>query len=164
MQEMINIGQMISDTAVDFARESVATPALIQERRKRILQLEQHMMNIPNSYGMAEFNPGKVTHHFGEGVYGRELFIPAGNIIVSKIHRGKTFNVIAKGKISVIDAVKGFNTYEGPFCFVSEPMTKRIVIAQTDTLWITNHENANNSQDLDEIESRIIAPAFQDEE
>lgn len=163
-QEVVDISQLITDTAVDFAHDTPLTPELIQSRRERILLLEKHLMNVPTSYGMAEFNPGKITHHFGTGVYGRELFIPAGNVISSKIHRGKTFNVIAKGRISVIDPYKGFNTYEGPFCFVSDRLTKRIVIAQTDTLWITSHENPNNSEDLDEIESRIIAKDFDEEQ
>lgn len=147
----------------DFNRLSVVTPELLQLRRSRIMDLEDKLKTVPGSYGMAEFNEGKITHHFGTGVYGRELFIPAGNVIVSQIHKNKTFNIIAKGKIKVICPHKGANTYQGPFCFVSEPMTKRIVIAFEDTLWITAHANENDTEDLEEIQSKTIATNFDEE-
>lgn len=146
----------------DFSKDVELTPALLQDRRDRILQLEQAMTQVPESFGMAELNEGRVKHHFGSGVYGRELFIPAGFVIVSKIHRNKTFNVIAKGRISVIDPEKGFNTYEALTTFVSSPMTKRIVIAHEDTVWITSHANPTDTEDLDEIEELTIAKDFKD--
>jgi hypothetical protein len=68
--------------------------------------------------------------------------------------------VIAKGLVSVIDPTNGYNTYQGPFCFVSEPLTQRVVIAHEDTLWITSHANENDSEDLDEIEEKTIAKNF----
>lgn len=152
----------LNNIVANFDNQAVLTPELINDRRKRLLELELSLGTIPGSYEMEEFNKDKIKHHFGTGVYGRELFIPAGNVIVSKIHKGKTLNVIAKGKITVICPHKGLNTYIGPFCFVSEPFTKRVVIAHEDTLWITSHENQNNSQDLNEIEKNIIAENFND--
>lgn len=144
----------------DFSKDTDLTPVLLENRRLRIVELEEAMKTLPDSYDMKEFNEGRVTHHFGTGVYGRELFIPKGNVIVSKIHRGKTFNVIAKGVISVICPHNGYNTYEGPHCFVSEPFTKRIVIAHEDTLWITSH--GTHKTDLDEVEEEIIAKDFEE--
>jgi len=160
---ILKFQNFLSEASVNFQNDVVLTPQLLQERRDRILELEEVMKQLPTSYNMQEFNEGKVKHHFGSGVYGRELFIPAGNIIVSKIHRGKTFNIIAKGKISVIDPERGLNTYEALTTFVSSPMTKRIVIAHEDTVWITSHENENNSEDLEEIEDKITAKNFNKE-
>lgn len=148
----------IRDIIIDFSNRTTLTQEILESRRERILSLEKALKILPDSYGMKEFNEGKIHHHFGTGVYGRELFIPKGNIIVSKIHRGKTFNVIARGKIAVICPNNGYNVYEGPYCFVSEPFTKRVVISLEDTLWITSH--GTNKTDLDEIEEEIIAKDF----
>jgi len=148
----------IRDMITDFSKDVEVTPEVLDSRRERIIQLEEAMKEIPASYEMKEFNEGRVTHHFATGVYGRELFIPAGNVIVSKIHRGKTFNVIAQGVISVICPNNGYNTYTAPHTFVSEPYTKRIVISHEDTLWITSH--GTDKTDLDEIEEEIIAKDF----
>ena len=155
---ILNLNQIITD----FSNDIEVTPTLLQERRNRIFELESAMCGVPESYGMDKINEGRVRHHFGTGVYGRELFIPAGEVIVSKIHKGKTFNIIAKGRISVIDPEKGFNTYEALTTFVSSPMTKRVVIAHEDTVWITTHANENNSEDLLEIEEKTIAKNFED--
>ncbi|MFN9975219.1 MAG: hypothetical protein ACK58T_35535, partial [Phycisphaerae bacterium] len=110
--------QKLKDLIVDFSKKAELTNELLESRRSRILELESAMKEIPGAYNMQEFNEGKITHHFATGVYGRELFIPKGNVIVSKIHRGKTFNVIAKGVISVICPHNGYNTYYAPHCFV----------------------------------------------
>lgn len=158
MSQMVECLNTLTGLIADFSRETALTPQLVEERRERIVQLEDAMKTLPASYDMQEFNEGKVAHHFATGVYGRELFIPKGNVIVSKIHRGKTFNVIAKGKIAVICPNKGYNVYDGPFCFVSEPFTKRVVIALEDTLWITSH--GTDKTDLNEVEEEIIAKDF----
>lgn len=144
----------------DFSNGAELTPELLNDRRAKIVMLEDAMKRVPCALDMDAFNVGKINHHFGTGIYGRELFIPAGNIVVSKIHKGKTFNVIAKGKISVICPTNGFNTYEGPYCFVSDELTKRVVIAHEDTLWITSH--GTNATNLDEVESEIISKDFND--
>lgn len=157
----LHIEKSLSDAVADFSAETALTPELLQARRNRIVDLEKAMRVLPESYGMDEFNEGKIKHHFATGVYGRELFIPKGNVIVSKIHRGKTFNVIAKGVISVICPTNGFNTYEGPHCFVSEPFTKRIVISHEDTLWITSH-GYTGPEDLENVENEVIAKDFEE--
>lgn len=154
------LSNTLQQTITDFSNTLPPTPAVLKERRERICQLEEAMTSLPESYGMKEFNEGKIKHHFGSEVYGRELFIPASNIIVSKIHRGKTINVITEGFISVICPHKGYNTYEAPHIFVSEPYTKRIVIAHEDTTWFTAHGNPDNIQDLEELEEVIIAKDF----
>lgn len=151
--------EMLPQIIDDFSAQVELTTELREHRRKRICELEQAMGSLPDSYGMKEFNEGRIHHHFGTGVYGRELFIPKGNIIVSKIHRGKTFNVIAQGVISVISE-EGYHTYYGPYCFVSPPFTKRVVIAHEDTLWITSHGNPDDCEDLQKIEEKIIAKDF----
>lgn len=141
----------------DFSADAELTLELKRDRRRRICELEEAMTSIEGSYDMEEYNPGKIKHHFGTGVYGRELFIPAGQVIVSKIHRGKTMNIITEGVISVISE-QGFHTYEAPYVFVSDPYTKRVVISHEDTVWVTAH--GTNKTDLKEIEEEIIAKDF----
>lgn len=152
--------QIVHDMIADFSKQASLTPELLQNRRERILQLEQALSQHPDSLTMDEYNPGNIRHHFGSGVYGRELFLHKDTVVVSKIHKKKTLNVIAKGCVSVIDPTNGYNTYEAPYVFVSEPMTKRVVIAHEDTIWITSHANENDSEDLLEIEDKTIALKF----
>lgn len=155
--QTIEPNEMVAEMIVDFSKELDPTPELKTKRRARIVQLETAMTQFEDSYNMEEFNPGRVTHHHATGVYGRELFIPANQVIVSKIHRGKTLNIIAKGVISVISEM-GYHTYTAPYTFVSDPYTKRVVISHEDTLWITAH--GTDKENLEDIEEEIIAKDF----
>lgn len=157
VSEGISPHDLLAQAIVDFSEDANLTPELLKDRRRRICQLEDAMSSIEESYDMEEFNEGKIKHHYATGVYGRELFIPAGEVIVSKIHRGKTFNIITKGVISVISE-KGYHTYHAPHVFVSDPFTKRVVISHEDTVWVTAH--GTDKTDLDEIEKEIIANDF----
>ena len=142
---------------VDFSEKTELTPELRLARREKICQFEEALGFHPDSFGPEEINKDKIWHHFAGGVYGRELFIPKNDLIVSKIHRSKTLNIIAYGKISVISE-EGFMAIEAPYVFVSKPYTKRIVIAQEATLWVTAH--GTDKTDLGEIEEEVIAKDF----
>lgn len=153
---------LLDQTVVDFSKDADLTPELLQTRRSRIMKLQHAMEQLPAAVGPDEYNEGNITHHFATGVYGRELHIKKGSLIVSKIHKAKTFNIIAKGTIAVICPNHGYNVYEAPTCFVSNPLSKRVVVAIEDTLWITAHGTYKTN--LDEVEEEIISKDFTDEE
>lgn len=48
---------------------------------------------------------------------------------------------------------------EAPYTFVSEPGTKRAVLALEDTLWTTVH--VTDETDLEKIEEYVIAPTYE---
>jgi hypothetical protein len=147
----------------DFSRPVEITPELIQDRRSLICDFEKAMSSLQDSVGPETINQ-QVNHHFANGMYVREMFIPAGQVIVSKIHRDETVNTIAFGAISVISAESGFVTHEAPSVFVSTPMTKRIVMAHTDVIWVTVHKNPDNFRDIAKLEEITIAKDFEQKE
>lgn len=119
--------------------------------REQILALEQAMMG----HAEAVFEL-PTTHHFAPGMYARELFIPAGMVLTGKTHRQAHLNMLVKGDITVwIDG--GMRRVQAPVTFVSQPGTKRVGHAHTDTIWITVH--ATKETDLEKIEAEVIAPA-----
>ena len=148
---------MVAQAIVDFSTDVELTPEIKKDRRRRICQLQDAMTEIPSSYGMKEFNEGRIHHHHATGVYGRELHIPAGQVIVSKIHRGKTLTILVKGMLSIISE-SGYHTYLAPHVFVSDPFTKRVGISHEDVILVTAH--GTDKTDLDEIEEEIIAKDF----
>lgn len=150
---------MLVEIVKDFSKDIELTPEVMLARRNRLLSLEKQIIAHPDSIGMDEYNPGNILHHFSDGVYGRELFMKAGVMVMSKIHRRKTFNVIAQGLVMVLSE-EGVMRYKGPIAFVSKPMTKRFVMVEEDTVWITSHAVSSDTQDLDEIEKEVIAPDF----
>ena len=95
-----------------------------------------------------------VTNYFSEGVYGRELFIPAGTVLVGKIHKFSSLNVLVSGDIGVLTN-DGVRRISPPFVEVSPPGTKRIAYAITDTRWLTVH--GTHETDVAKIEQHFIA-------
>jgi len=96
-----------------------------------------------------------LNHRFTEGLYVREIFMPAGSLITSKIHKTQHQYFVLKGAVSVwIDG--GEEHYiEAPYIGVTEPGTRRVLYVWEDCIWATAHPNPDN-EDLEQIEERII--------
>jgi hypothetical protein len=123
--------------------------------RNNILELEQAVADLPEQIDWDSL----VTHHFAPFIYGRELFIPAGSVIVGKIHKHAHLNVIASGVIRVVTEF-GEDVYTGPKIWISEPGTKRAVYALEDTRWLTVHPNFEETRDLEKLEEYVIADSY----
>src|SRR3970040_1256204 len=67
-----------------------------QSPRAQAIALEQA---IRDELTPIEFD---VRHHHSYGVYGRELIVPAGSVIVGHIHKHTNMNVLLEGEMSVM--------------------------------------------------------------
>lgn len=100
-----------------------------------------------------------VKHIFTEGIYVRELFIPAGVWLTSKIHLTEHPFFLSKGRVAVyVGGDEAVQVLEAPYCGITKPGTRRIIHAQEDSVWTTVHANPDNERDPLKIEARIIEP------
>jgi hypothetical protein len=131
----------------------------IQERS----DIRDHIKNLSDSMhkgisdGELDERDPPVFHHFSKGVYCREMRIPAGTVIVGKIHKTAHLNIISAGQATVRTQF-GQETINAPYTFKSEIGTQRVVFAHTDTVWTTIHPT--ELTDVDEIEEQIIAKDY----
>ena len=95
------------------------------------------------------------THHWADGVYGRELFIPAGTVLTGKIHKHSTMNFLMQGEITVTTPA-GMRRIKAPAIFTSDPGCKKAGYAHTDVIWVNVHPT--NVKDLASIEAKFIEP------
>lgn len=115
--------------------------AMIQEFERRLLEMPQ-----------VEIEP---SHTFAEGLYARQITIPAGTAVTGKLHRTGHLNFLMSGEIEVWTE-EGMRRLRGPQMIVSHPGTKRVGYAFTDTVWITVH--ATEETDIAAIENQLIQP------
>jgi hypothetical protein len=101
------------------------------------------------------------SDHFADGLYARELFMPAGLIITSKIHKTNHFAFVLKGKAAVLDENSGIQIIEAPCMIKTLAGTKRALHVLEDSLWVTVH--ATEETDVDKIEKQIISERHLDE-
>jgi hypothetical protein len=133
---------------------STASRQLVQ--RKQIDEIEAMLHALPEE---DKIPPEDVTqHYFADHVYARMIFVPAGHLIVGKIHRDETMNIVCKGKISVTTE-DGPVIFEGPCVVNSAPGTKKAAYAITDTWWVNIH--VTDETDLDIIESQVIVKDYE---
>lgn len=119
--------------------------------------------NIANLAKMMATMPqmeAPVTHHFSDGVYVREIFMPKGMIIVGKIHKTRHLNIIQQGRCLVVTPTRKLEV-RGPATFESHPGEQKVVYMLEDTVWSTVH--VTDSKDLVEIEEHCISNEYDED-
>lgn len=96
-------------------------------------------------------------HRFAPGMYMRELTVPAGMLIVGKIHKHDHFLLVLDG-IAIVKSEFGDAVVHPGYIAVSKAGVKRVVLAITDTRFITIHANRDDCEDLEIIEAEHIEP------
>ena len=148
-------GLIISDMVcgIDLAKP--------EEVRGLILYAQGEMEKMPEAiFGDSEVCP--LTHHYTPGLYSREIYIPAGMLIIGKIHKHEHPNMLVKGHVSVLTEQGGVQLLQGPKFMISPAGTKRMLYTHSDTVWITFHSNKNNLEFGEELEDEIIAKSYED--
>lgn len=97
-----------------------------------------------------------LEHRFTDGMYIREITMAAGSLITSKIHRTEHPFTISKGRVMVCIDAGDWVEYEAPYTGITQAGTRRVLYVIEDCVWTTYHLNPSNTQDLKEIEDRII--------
>ena len=132
-----------------------------QEYREKITDLHNQMVEGGAIVGdeLHEMNP--VKHTFAGGCYIREIFNPAGLILVTKIHKKEHPFFLMKGKMSILTE-NGVKTIEAPYNGVTPPGTKRVIFTHEDCVFITVH--ATDKATPEEVEEDVIAKDFNDKD
>ena len=91
-------------------------------------QLESEALALPQV-------PCPVVHHFGPGVYMREVQLSAGAFVVGRNHRQPHQNIMLKGKLQLVDDAGVFHTLEAPQMFTSQGGRKCALVLE-DTVWL----------------------------
>jgi hypothetical protein len=97
-----------------------------------------------------------LIHRFTPSMYIREIFMPKGSLITSKIHITEHPFTISKGKVSVSVDGDEWQIYEAPYTGITKIGTRRVLYIEEDCVWTTYHVNEDNCTDVEKIEDRIL--------
>ncbi|NBU83469.1 MAG: hypothetical protein EBS21_02485 [Sphingomonadaceae bacterium] len=95
------------------------------------------------------------VHALTSGLYSRRLFMPAGSVIVSKIHRRQHQYVALSGVATVLTA-DGASRVTAGQSGITEPGTRRLLFIHEDSEWMTFHPT--DQTDIESIENDLIIP------
>tara|TARA_R110000824_G_scaffold5678_3_gene26272 strand:- start:897 stop:1394 length:498 start_codon:yes stop_codon:yes gene_type:complete len=97
--------------------------------------------------------PLPLKHTFSNGLYIREIFVPAGTLLTTSIHKKEHPFVISSGKCKIYDG-DNILCLSAPHTGITEANTRRIIYVEEDTTWTTFH--VTNKTDVSEIEKEIL--------
>lgn len=95
------------------------------------------------------------VHRFTPGLYSREIFMPAGTLVTSKIHKTEHQFIISRGRVRVRNIVDGeWIELAAPYHGITPAGTRRVLQVLDDTVWTTLH--VTDLTDVEAIEREII--------
>lgn len=93
-----------------------------------------------------------IRHIFADGVYAREMTVPAGVTLTGAVHKTCHLSILSKGRVMVATE-DGVLELSAPSTLVAQPGAKRAIHALEDTVWTTIH--ATTTTDLDDLVSEL---------
>jgi hypothetical protein len=86
-----------------------------------------------------------LEHTFADGLYLRQIRMPAGSFVIGKEHKTQHPNVIISGKVTVWSEKYGKQTFEGPCTWVTDAGVQKVLYMHTDVVWMTVHATTETS-------------------
>ena len=137
-----------SSDSVFLSERNLIEARLGGEAWKKIEAIEAELEKLPQQHF-------PLHHVFTPGLYVREILLPAGTLLTSRIHLTEHPFIISSGVVSVWSDEDGCVTLSAPHTGITKPGTRRILFAHTDVIWTTIHCNPTNEKDPDEIVKSI---------
>jgi mannose-6-phosphate isomerase-like protein (cupin superfamily) len=120
--------------------------AVADESRCAVEELQREIAKLPQAAFPTE-------HIFHGGMYCRQVWRPAGALIVGKVHKKEHFYMVVEGTI-LVTSDDGPVRVTGPHLMLSKPGTKRAVFAETDALCMTFHRV--DSDNVADAEAELV--------
>lgn len=115
-------------------------------------KIEGQIASLPNQIERFEYK-----HEFFPGLYVRTIFMPAGSLLTSKIHKTRHPFVVLEGQALMWGADSGAQHIMAPYRGATEPGTRRILYILEGCVWSTFHPITEDEfENLEKIEERII--------
>lgn len=127
----------------EIAPEDV-THALTSE--KLVSEIESKMLDMPQV-------ECSVTHHFGPGIYVREVRIPAGTFSIGHHQNHEHLNVMVQGRVIMLADDGTVQDVRAPQVFVGKPGRKIGLIVE-DMIW--QNVYATDETDIDKLEATYL--------
>lgn len=111
----------------------------------KIEQVESYFLNLPQV-------ECPVIHHFGPGIYMREVTLPAGTFAIGHAQRFDHLNIMLTGVVAMLndDQIK---VLRAPLIFVGKPGRKFGYVLET-CIW--QNVYATDERDIDKLESMFL--------
>jgi len=105
---------------------------IVRKNDERIDELEATLLQLPQV-------DCPLIHTFTKGLYMREVFMPAGTMVTSKIHNTQHPYEVLQGVVSVQIDMGEWQLIEAPYSGITQAGTRRVLYIHEDCRWKTFH-------------------------
>jgi hypothetical protein len=112
----------------------------------KIEQVESHLLDLPQV-------ECPVVHHFGPGIYIREVTLPAGTLAIGHAQRFDHLNIMLAGAVAMVGDDGQTKVLRAPMIFVGKPGRKLGYVLET-CIW--QNVYATEERDIDKLESMFL--------
>ncbi len=130
-----------------------------KEFREKITELEEAIISVQGTTGEVMHKANPVKHTFAGGCYIREIYNPAHELIVTKIHKKEHPFFLMKGEMSILTE-EGIQNIKAPYQGVTKPGTKRAIYTHEECIFITVH--ATESTTIEDVEEEVVCTKYED--
>lgn len=92
-----------------------------------------------------------VKHIFTNGMYIREIFMPAGSLITSKIHKTEHPYTVSYGVVAVSIDGGDWDQITAPYTGITKPGTRRVLYVIEDCIWTTYHPMEDMKSEFNDL-------------
>ena len=131
-----------------------------KEFREKISELEKSIVNAEGGMtGEVLHKANPVKHTFAGGCYVREIYNPANELIITKIHKKEHPFFLMKGEMSILTE-EGIQHIKAPYQGVTKPGTKRAIYTHEECVFITVHATENTT--IEDVEEEVVCTKYED--
>ena len=131
-----------------------------KEFRSKINELENAVVNADGGMtGEVLHKTNPVKHTFAGGCYIREIYNPANELIITKIHKKEHPFFLMKGEMSILTET-GIQHIKAPYQGITKPGTKRAIYTHEECTFITVH--ATNNTTIKDVEDEVVCTKYED--
>ena len=131
-----------------------------KEFREKINDLEEAVTEAEGGMtGDILHKTNPVKHTFAGGCYIREIYNPANELIITKIHKKEHPFFLMKGEMSILTE-EGIQNIKAPHQGVTKPGTKRAIYTHEECVFITVHATENTA--IKDVEEEVVCTKYED--
>ena len=130
-----------------------------REFREKISDLEQAIVDMGDTTGEVMHDANPVKHTFAGGCYIREIYNPANQLLVTKIHKKEHPFFLMKGEMSILTE-EWIQHIHAPYQGVTKPGTKRAIYTHEECIFISVHATDNTT--IEDVEEEVICTKYED--
>jgi hypothetical protein len=117
------------------------------------LTVEENVTALESTLLRTEQAECPVVHHFGPGVYIREVTIPAGTFAIGHAHKQPHLNIMLKGKLLLVGDGGRLEELEAPVIRTT-PAGRKVAYILEDVVWQNIY--ATEETDIDKLEDMFL--------